>query len=614
MLRLTLCYLFTLYFLKIFGAKERADRLPVISIPNQGEIKGVEISKNRVHKIIAYYGIPYAQAPLEHLRFAPPMVDPLPSWEGVRNLASYKPSCLQNPEDFRDEDLPFFKLITNITDIELSEDCLYLNIFVPMGNVPAGGFATVVWFHPGHFTTGSPVFWNPHTLVYSQRVIIVTVAFRINIFGFLTTMDGEAPGNFGLMDQQASLTWIKNNIEKFSGNPNNVCLMGYGTGGTSIGIHMINSESKQLFHKAIIMSSNILSTTEIKEPAEQKEYLDNIAHTFGCDRTPTSQLLECLRRADGKDLIKFTVNTNWKPVIDVGLSNKSNGFIPEPPNSYFERGDFHKIPILSGYTHMEKVLGIDQIKNISGQASSDYLNGLLKDVITSDTVFPNMSDPNCGSNNTELITDAIIFFYGSTNPSVTANELLKIIADFTTEKNFAASTFLLATYSSKFEPTFMYRFDMKPVTESAVEQLPEWVTVPHLFDLLYVWGVPYWTTSDETQWAYSDKRIADTIMSLWMNFAKTSDPTEGSIYPITWEPFQSDKPGILIVNRTFDMSHSKNLNYKAFEFWNDYYPKIVKMASQCCSFTDSVGIVTFSYHTLLIWFPFHIYYEVSYGI
>ncbi|KAL3289628.1 hypothetical protein HHI36_023038 [Cryptolaemus montrouzieri] len=614
MIRLTLFNLFTLYFLQIFGAKERADRLPVISIPNQGDIKGVEISKNRVHKIIAYYGIPYAQAPLKNLRFAPPVTDPMPSWEGVRNLTSFMPSCLQNTEDFRDEDLPFIKLIANSTDMDLNEDCLYLNVFVPTGNVPAGGFATIIWLHPGHFTTGSPAFWNPHTLVYRQRVIVITVAFRINIFGFLTTMDGEAPGNFGLMDQQAAMTWVKNNIEKFSGNPNNICLMGYGTGGTSIGIHMINPESKGLFHKAIIMSGNILSSMEIKTPIEEKEYLDNIAHTFGCIRTPTSQLIDCLRRAEGKDLIQFTSNTNWKPVIDAGLSNSSNGFIPKPPNEYFEKGEFHQIPILTGYTNMEKVLGVkglDQIKNMSEPASSDYLNSLLREVITSDTIFPNISDPNCASNNTEHITDSIMFFYGSTNPSADSKEIRKIIADFTTEKNYAASTFLLATYCSKSQPTFMYRFDMKPVTASAVEQLPDWVTVPHLFDLLYLWGVPYWTSVDETQWAYSDKRIADTIMSLWTNFAKSSDPTVGSIYPIIWEPFKEDKPGVLIINGTFDMSHSKNFNYKAFEFWNNYYPKVVKMASQCCSYTDSAAKMSIPCSKLFILFViFNVLFEM----
>lgn len=136
----TVCLLFTLPAI-IFAAKDRSDRLPVISIPDQGDIKGVEISKNRVHKIIAYYGIPYAHPPLEHLRFAPPMTDPLPSWEGVRNLTTYMPSCLQNPEDYRDEDLPFFNLIGNTTDMNLNEDCLYLNVFVPTGKIIFPTFA-----------------------------------------------------------------------------------------------------------------------------------------------------------------------------------------------------------------------------------------------------------------------------------------------------------------------------------------------------------------------------------------------------------------------------------------------------------------------------------------
>lgn len=78
-------------------------------------------------------------------------------------------------------------------------------------------------------------------------------------YGFFSTMDGEAPGNYGLMDQQAAMQWVKTNINLFGGNPNNICLMGYGTGAMSVGLHMINPQSRDLFDKAIAMSGNLLS-------------------------------------------------------------------------------------------------------------------------------------------------------------------------------------------------------------------------------------------------------------------------------------------------------------------------------------------------------------------
>lgn len=120
----------------------------------------------------------------------------------------------------------------------------HFDLILVLASPPPQGFATIIWIHPGNFTTGIPSIWNPHTLVYRQRVIVVTFAWRLNIMGFFTTMDGEAPGNYGLMDQQAAMQWVKNNIKKFGGNPDNICLMGYGTGAISIGIHMINQESR----------------------------------------------------------------------------------------------------------------------------------------------------------------------------------------------------------------------------------------------------------------------------------------------------------------------------------------------------------------------------------
>lgn len=196
--------------------------------------------------------------------------------------------------------------------------------------------------------------WNPYTLVFRQRVIVVTVAYRLNIMGFFTTMDGESPGNYGLMDQQAAMMWVKKNIKLFRGDPNNISLMGYGTGGMSIGMHMINYQSRELFSKAIIMSANFINANAVKYPQEDRSLLDDLARYYTCYR-PTALLIECLRRINGRDLVAYTSHIDWKPVIDVGLSNSSQPFLYELPRTSFEREDFAKIPVLTGYTNMEEV-------------------------------------------------------------------------------------------------------------------------------------------------------------------------------------------------------------------------------------------------------------------
>ncbi|KAJ8926853.1 hypothetical protein NQ314_020704 [Rhamnusium bicolor] len=508
----------------------REVKLPAITIPGQGTIVGVEVSKSRIQKITAYYGIPYAKPPIGNLRFAPPDTEPLPE---VTNNTGYLPACLQSEEDYKDSDKPFLQLISDFKFGNFSEDCLYLNVFVPVGSGPTPGFATIIWFHPGSFVVGTPAIWNPHTLVYRQRVIVVTVAWRLNIFGFLTTMDGVAPGNYGLMDQQAAMLWVKNNIELFGGNPNNICLMGYGAGATSVGLHMINPRSKGLFNKAIAMSGDYLSPSVVKKPEEDKELLDFLAKELSCERRPTSQLIQCLRRPDGNELVKSVAKYSWRPLLDASVSNFS--FLPEFPINYFESGDYYKVPFLTGYTHMEKILQVNATVE-----SRDELKDLLTKLIYNDIPQNNDTESSCVYNSDHLI-DAVIF-------------------------------------------------DMKPSTLSAVSQIPEWVTVPHLFDLIYVWGVPYWENTG-FEWDIRDKRISDTIMSLWINFAKSSNPTENIIYPIKWDPFTKDDPGILIIDGTFNMSNSQKLNYKAFEFWNNYYPKVKDIATKCCESGDARSVI-----------------------
>lgn len=87
-------------------------------------------------------------------------------------------------------------------------------------------------------------------------------------------------------------------------------------------------------------------------------------------------------------------------------------------------------------------------------------------------------------------------------------------------------------------------------------------------------------------------------MTLWSNYAKFTEPTKVGVY-INWDKFSPDNQGILIIDRTFNMSNSNTLNYQAIQFWNDYYPKVVDFASQCCNGTDNGSILIQSSPTII---------------
>lgn len=445
----------------------------------------------------------------------------------------------------------------------------------------------MVWIHPGNFKYGNPALWNPYTIVYKQRVIMVTIAYRLNILGFFTTMDGEAAGNYGLLDQVAALTWIKSNIEHFRGNSNNICLVGYGAGAASIGIHMISPKSKGLFTKAISMSGNFLKPSAVKYPIDDKPIIDDIAEYFGCFRYPTSLLLDCLRRASAENLVSFGAKFAWKPLIDQGLSNNSSPFLSEQPLNFFERGEFNTVPFLTGFTDQEDVLSYLEKLHVpeNNDEPDEYLTAVLSEFVSDDLPQENFTD-TCIYNHGHIL-DSVLFFYRPQPPAISHPEIRKALTDFITERNYGSATYLMAQFVSKYKPTYMYRFDMKPSTDGAVAELPSWVSVPHLFDLISFWGMPYWSQlPTQQEWDNRDKRTSDIIMNFWTNFAKSSNPTEGSIYAIKWDQFSLENPGILIIDRTFNMSDSKQLNYKAFEFWNNYYPKVIDIATQCCNATS----------------------------
>ena len=453
------------------------------------------------------------------------------------------------------------------------------------GKPPSDGLATIVWIHPGNFTTGNPNIWNPYTIVNRYGVIVVTLAYRLNIMGFFTSMDGEAPGNFGLLDQQAAFKWINSNIKLFGGNKEKICLMGYGAGAISIGLHLINLESRGLFTKAIMMSGNFLHPSAVRLPEEDETVLDDIADFFGCFRRPTSALLECLRRLDGLKLVEHTTNINWRPLIDKDLWNISTPFLEDFPKNYFEKDDFYKVPLLTGYTNMENILEYEEIFDNNYFGNSSDLSTLIEEIFNRDLQTPNETD-DCLSN-VKFITDTVLFFYGSSVPIKNADKIRKLITDFVTEKVLGSSIFLHSVYNSKFQPTFMYRFDTKPSTSAAISTIPEWISVPHLFDLIYVWGIPYWAQlPDQKEWDIRDKTTSDIIMSFWTNFAKFSIPTITTIYPIHWENFTNDNPGILIIDNTFNMSDPSKINYKSFDFWNNYYPEVINIAKQCCGLSS----------------------------
>lgn len=361
--------------------------------------------------------------------------------------------------------------------------------------------------------------------------------------------------------------------------------MGHGSGAISASLHLTSDWSAEYFHKAIIMSGTSLSATSIREPRSYSGSLDQVALAFGCFRRPTADLLICLRNLNAQILMENSPVMDWGPVIDEGLSNTTTPFISGNPRALFERGKAKKVPVLIGFTDLEDSLDVSMAEVMQDGISSEMYDTLIGDVILNE-ISSLESNESCGSNN-QLVLDAVNFVYKPYPPVRDPMELRKRFIQFNTERNFAAPSVLLATHISKTSETYVYKFDIKPKTTVANEGIPQWAGVPHLYDQIFVWGLPYWIQlENQTQWDDADKRLSDIIMTLWSNFAKFSDPTKLGVY-IKWDVFTPQQQGVLIIDRSFNMSDSTSLNYNAMQFWNDYYPKVLDIAMECCNATDS---------------------------
>lgn len=207
-----------------------------------GKIEGV--TENGVSR---YLGIPYALPPVGPLRWRAPQ-SPAP-WSGLLEARSFGPDCVQM--DMESPPGPGF------VNPE-SEDCLYLNVWAPE-NATGQKLPVMVWIYGGAFIMGASSYPSyDGTAFAKQDVIVVSLNYRVGRFGFFAhpalKADGEAVGNYGLMDQIKALEWVRTNIAAFGGDPGNVTIFGESAGASSVNFLMASPEARGLFHKAIAQS------------------------------------------------------------------------------------------------------------------------------------------------------------------------------------------------------------------------------------------------------------------------------------------------------------------------------------------------------------------------
>ena len=295
-----------------------------------------------------YLGIPFATPPVGSLRFAPP--EPFTGrWPGVRRFEKIAKGCFSGK--------------TGTT-----EDCLYLNVYRPSGIAAGEELPVMVWIYGGGFTSGSTTLYNGTELAARNRVIIVVPAYRLGMLGFYK-------GNWGILDQQLALRWVRDNISAFRGDKSRVALFGQSAGAFSVAAHLVSPGSRGLFSAAILSSPTAHSSFFFQDEADANRFSDWAAKSLAdCDD------IECLRSVPVSRLLVENGHRDAKmpdwasrlfPYMPWGITI-DHKLISDTPLRLAQAGHVADVPVIIGITQEE------------GSAFSLMLNVLIRPAFRGD--------------------------------------------------------------------------------------------------------------------------------------------------------------------------------------------------------------------------------------
>lgn len=359
---------------KVFcRGRDEADG-PVVLTKN-GWIKGVTVDKGHI-----FYGVPYADPPVGAYRWKPPR--PVSRWSGVHDATFPRAACMQVCSGSTSAECPK----------KVSEDCLYLNIFVPLNlnftSPPWRPLPVMVWIHGGDFIAGSASkpMYDGRFISNFTHTVVVNLEYRLGAFGFLVSGKdplSSATGNYGILDQQAALFWVQQNIATFGGDPSKVTIFGESAGAQSVSLHLMIQSSKPLFKQAVMQSLPFSIPLKSRHDALRlgKDFAKETncsVSDFVCLLSLTPQAVLAAQMKTSSKIVNpfrfLEVFETWGPHIDGEL-------IKEQAITAFQKGDWQTDKaLLLGTTSEEGVLFVYGVFNkpVSVVEATVYVAAIFK--------------------------------------------------------------------------------------------------------------------------------------------------------------------------------------------------------------------------------------------
>ncbi|MFO1248589.1 MAG: carboxylesterase family protein [Alphaproteobacteria bacterium] len=502
----------------------------------EGPVEGVAKSG-----VTRFLGIPYAKPPVGALRWMPPQ--PVAKWTATRAADKFGPTCAQ---------------VTTLGPFagppNSNEDCLYLNVFTSDTKAKR---PVLVWIHGGGYFDGASNDYDPAKLVTRGKLVVVTLNYRLNLFGFMAhpalDAEGHAFGNYGIMDMQAALQWVKRNAASFGGDPNNVTVGGQSAGAGASTAIVVSPASKGLIHRAIFQSGGY---TPFASKATAEGRGEKFAAAAGCT---TGDVAKCLRALPAAKIAALAGTASATSPF-VGGPLLDGAILPRQLIDAFQSGQFNHVPMMMGTTADEGNFanGIIQYFKPGRTAldEADYRGYLQR-------TYGGNAGPGGGLPAYPKGTvDAVAALY----PVKTSPQMAW---DSAHSDAMACRGLYTAPAIAGHAPLYMYLFN-DSTAQSYFPKMPGFQPLAyHTADIPYLFtgyhggpeGLPITLTPAQS-------KLSDRLVDAWANFARSGNPNGAGDAP--WPRWKKDGGAYLVQDAAW--STQTNADFAAAHncgFWNN---------------------------------------------